>query len=184
MEDKNSNSDAIKPCDNPISTNKNINETVKLDYDMDEYVYTNAGCSTIYSYSEPLDGTPTNYNVGLQLCNTNDTTRPPRLSDITTSNFCYNTSTANKDKYFFVSVKSTENGGKCVRYVYLTDIKNADIERGITFEGDCDEKDNIDEIINPPPELFTNINLSKKYRQKKSEEHFESNKNLKCKHRY
>ena len=48
--------------------------------------------------------------------------------------------------------------------------------------------DNNNEVLNDEagacPEPFTNLKSSKKYKQRKSEEHFESNKNLKCKHKY
>jgi hypothetical protein len=54
----------------------------------------------------------------------------------------------------------------------------ADTTRDILFVGDCDESVTHNAIING--EGFANV----KSKQRKSEEHFESNKNLKCKHRY
>ena len=166
-------------CDNPNSTNQNVDQTVKLEYRTmaGGFVYTDAGCSAIYSYSPIQDGTPTNYDTALQICNINDNTRPLPLAAIDRTNFCYNTNSATKDNYYFVSVKNSEYGTKCIRYVYLNNDFTADTTRNIVFDGDCDTTVDHNTIVNG--EGFSNVKS-----KRKSEEHFESNKNLKCKHRY
>jgi len=147
---------------------------------------TPAGCSALYSYDATgfNKGMPSNWGQNLQICNMNDDTKALPLSAIDQSKWMTPVADT-KDKYFFISaVKS--NSGKCYRYVYLKKDNNnqlvIDPNTAVTFNGECDTNVTAEQIVNG--EAFTNVKSSKKFKQRKSEEHFESNKNLKCKHRY
>ena len=168
-------------CDNPDSTNTNPDQTVKLVLNNeDEISSIESGCSVIHSYNQNQDSTATNYGTALKICNKYNISRPPGLGAIDKNNFCYNTTSATKDKYKFVSITTSENGNKCIRTVHLTDdMSAADTSIDVIFNGDCDTSVDHNAIINPNYDQFTNLKSSKK-----SKEHFESNKNLKCKHRY
>jgi hypothetical protein len=145
---------------------------------------TPASCSALYSYDATgyNEGMPSNWGQNLQICNMNDDTKALPLSAIDQSKWI-NPVVDTNDNYVFISaVKS--NSGKC--YVYLKKDDNnqlvIDPNTAVTFNGECDTNVTAEQIING--EAFTNVKSSKKFKQKKSEEHFESNKNLKCKHRY
>lgn len=143
---------------------------------------TPAGCSVIYSKTLIDDGT-TNYDTGLKICNMLDYTRPLSIASIDKNMFPNRIEDTPKDNYVFLSVKETPTG-KCYRYVNLNKDMTADSNEPPLFVGDCGDDIYLDHNTILNGEAFTNVKSSKKFKQRKSEEHFESNKNLKCKHRY
>jgi len=104
---------------------------------------TPAGCSVLYSESAVEDGTTTNYNTALQICNILDNTRPIALGAIDKSKFLNRIENTPNDNYVFLSVKQTP-AGKCYRYVYLNNDMTADTTREVRFEGACGNDTNLD----------------------------------------